>query len=54
MLIFDYLYKKFKNNKKSKLLKQNYYGCVNNDAIKTKKAYVKGNSVFQFITILYP
>ena len=30
MLIFNYLYKKnFKNNEKVKLLKQNYYDCVN-------------------------
>ena len=29
MLIFNYLYKKIKNNEKSKLLKQNYYGCMN-------------------------
>ena len=53
MLIFNYL-KKIKNNEKFKLLKQNYYDCMNSGAIKTKKAYVKGHWVFQSITILYP
>ena len=39
MLIFNYLYiKKIKNNEKSKLLKQNYYGCMNSGAINTKKS----------------
>ena len=54
MLIFNYLLKKIKNNEKSKLLKQNYYGCMNSGTIKTKKAYVKDHQVFQFISILYP
>ena len=44
MLIFNYLYKKkIKNNEKSKLLKYNYYGCMNSGTIKTKKTYVKGH-----------